>query len=120
MTGFSPRILRGYLAAFGDCLYATVIARQIKHDFPTCHHTWAIATPNRQIIEDNPYVDAIWEVPVSRGEAVTGGCRAFAREAEKRRKEGLFERVFFTQIPPDNFQNFDATGRISVSFHAGV
>ena len=114
MTGSSPRILLGHLAAFGDCLYATVIARQIKHDFPTCHLTWAIATPYRQIIEDNPYVDAIWEVPISMGEAVAGGWRAFTREAEKRRKEGLLERVFFTQIPPDNFQNFDGTVRASI------
>jgi len=114
MTGSSPQILLGHLAAFGDCLYATVIARQIKHDFPDCHLTWAIATPYRQTIEDNPYVDAIWEVPISRGEAVTGGWRAFAREADKRQKEGVFEKVFLTQILPDNFQNFDGTVRASI------
>lgn len=114
MTGPSPRILLGHLAAFGDCLYATVIARQIKHDFPACHLTWAIATPFSQIVEDNPYVDAIWEVPMSRGEAVAGGWRTFTREAEKRRKKGVFDRVFLTQIPPDNYGNFDGTVRASI------
>jgi len=114
MTGTSPRILLGHLVAFGDCLYATVIARQIKHDFPGCHLTWAIATPYREIIENNPYVDAIWEVPISRGEAVTSGWRVFVREAEKRRKAGVFDRVFFTQILPDNVQNFDGTVRASI------
>lgn len=114
MNASSPRILLGHLAAFGDCLYATVIARQIKHDFPNCHLTWAIATAYRQIAEDNPYVDAIWEVPMSRAEAVTGGWRAFKREAEKRRSEGLFDTLFFTQIPPDNLGNFDGTVRASI------
>ena len=114
MSQPTQRILLGHLAAFGDCLYATVLARQIKHDFPGCHLTWAIASPFRELIDGNPYVDEIWEVHVTRLEAMTGGWRGFVRDATERQQKGDFDRVFFTQIPPDNVQNFDGTVRASI------
>jgi hypothetical protein len=114
MTASPPRILLGQLAAFGDCLYATVIARQIKHDYPGCHLTWAIAAPFRQIINGNPHVDAIWEIPMSRAEAVSSGWRSFVADAKARRRRGDFDVLFFTQVPPDNYQNFDGTVRASI------
>lgn len=39
---------------------------------------------------------------------------AFHREALRRRKTGEFDEIFFTQIYPDNFGNFDGTVRSSV------
>jgi hypothetical protein len=116
MTSAPPRILLGHLAAFGDCLYATALTRQIKQDFPGCHLTWAIATPYRPIVEGNPYVDAIWEVPMTRAQAVSEGWRTFRAEALRRKAAGEFDEIFFTQVPPDNLQNFDGTVRASV-FH---
>ena len=59
------RILLGQLGSNGDCLYATILARQIKHDFPDCHLTWAISSLCRPMIEQNPDVEKIWEVPVN-------------------------------------------------------
>lgn len=112
----SPRILLGHLAAFGDCLYATALTRQIKQDFPGCHLTWAIATPYRPIVEGNPYVDTIWEVPMTRAQAVSDGWRSFHAEALRRKANGEFDHAFFTQVPPENLQNFDGTVRASV-FH---
>lgn len=112
----AQRILLGHLAAFGDCLYATAVARQIKQDFPGCHLTWAIASPYRQIAEGNPYVDAIWEIPMKRAQAVSTGWRTFVAEAKQRQARGEFDRLFFTQVPPDNYQNFDGTVRAS-TFH---
>jgi hypothetical protein len=63
---FSPhqqRILLGHLASFGDCLYATTIARQIKNDYPDCHLTWAIGSKYHSVIDENPYVDEKWIFP---------------------------------------------------------
>ncbi len=116
MTASAPRILLGHLAAFGDCLYATVITRQIKQDFPGSHLTWAIAAPFRQIADGNPYVDDIWEIPLSRAEAESTGWRTFVASAQSRKINGDFDLLFLTQIPPDNFQNFDGTVRASI-FH---
>ena len=113
VTSPSSRILLGHLAAFGDCLCATAIARQIKQDYPSCHLTWAIAAPFRQIIEGNPYVDRIWEIPMSRAEAVGQGWRSFVAEAREKQRQGEFDLLFLTQIPPDNFQHFDGTVRAS-------
>lgn len=114
MTTPAPRILLGHLSAFGDCLYATVLARQIKTDFPGCHLTWAIGAPFRELLDGNPFVDEIWEVPVTRREAMTTGWRGFVREATERQARGMYDRIFFTQIPPDNVQNFDGTVRASI------
>ncbi|MEQ1577992.1 MAG: hypothetical protein ABL894_10090, partial [Hyphomicrobium sp.] len=58
------RILLGQLGSNGDCLYATTIARQIKKDFPGCHLTWAISSLCTRVLDNNPDVDEVWEVPV--------------------------------------------------------
>ena len=83
MRSVSPRrrILLGQLAANGDCVYATTVARQIKADDPECHLTWAIGSSYRQVIAHNPHVDAVWEVPYSRKEDAIATWRAFEREA---------------------------------------
>jgi hypothetical protein len=107
-------ILLGQLAARGDCLYATTVARQIKADYPNCRLTWAIGSMCRDIIENNPYVDEIWEVPLSNHAAVTDAWNQFEKEALARKKAGVFDEVFFTQINPNNFQNFDGTVRASI------
>ena len=110
----SERILLGHLATFGDCLYATAIARQIKHDYPYCHLTWAVGSPYRQTIENNPYVDAIWEIPISNRNDIERVWRTFAREAKQKQTTGEFDKIFLTQIAPDNYQNFDGTLRSSI------
>ena len=51
-----------HLVSLGDCLYVTAVARQIKQDYPGCHLTWAISSRCSQVIQNNPYVDEIWEV----------------------------------------------------------
>ena len=60
------RILIVQLAALGDCLYVTALARQIKHDYPGCHLTWAISNRCSQVIQNNPYIDDIWEVFIEK------------------------------------------------------
>ncbi len=108
------RILLGHLGSFGDCLYATAVARQIKHDEPACHLTWAIGSKYRSVIDENPFVDAIWEIPLARRDDADATWRRFAAEARARVRRGEFDRAFFTQLSPDNYQNFDGTIRASI------
>ena len=108
------RILIGQLGSFGDCLYATTVARQIKNDYPDCHLTWAIGSRYKSILNGNPYIDAIWEFPLSADDDMTMGWQQFEKEAVERRNKGDFDEVFFTQIFPNNFRNYDGTVRSSI------
>ena len=61
------KILMVLLNSNGDCLYGTVIAKQIKEvDYPGCHLTWVVNTNCKQSIENNPFVDKIWEVETKK------------------------------------------------------
>ncbi len=107
-----PHILLGMLVANGDCLMATVLAKQIKKDYPGCHLTWAISDKCRPMIEHNPDVDAIWEIPLRDKKA--GENQAwydFVKQAEERRTRGDFDELFFTQVYPSNVHRFDGTTR---------
>lgn len=113
-TGKQKRILLGQLSANGDCLYATAAAKQIKHDYPDCHLTWAINKHCRQTIENNPHVDEVWEIPYTGKKDERKIWNAFEKEAKKRLKEKIFDEIFFTQIFPNNIQNYDSTIRSSL------
>lgn len=108
------RVLLGQLAARGDCLYATAVARQIKADFPDCHLTWAIGSLCRPILDGNPHVDAVWEVPLDDHAGVAAAWQAFYAEARRRVDAGEFDEAFFTQIYPANFRRYDGTVRASI------
>ena len=61
------KILLAQLNSNGDCIYATVIAKQIKEiDYPNCHLTWAISNKCKQSILHNPHVDEIWEIETKK------------------------------------------------------
>ncbi len=108
------RILLGQLSCNGDMLYATAIARQIKQDYPGCHLVWAASSLYRHVLDGNPYVDEIWEIPVATRAEIEPRWPGFAREAHDRKKRGEFDEVFLTQINPDNYRNFDGTVRASI------
>jgi len=100
------------LVSNGDCLMATVLAKQIKKDFPGCHLTWAISNLCRQVIENNPDIDAIWEVQVSsKMAALKEDWFSFRQLALARKRAGEFDEVFFTQIYPSNVYHYDGTTR---------
>jgi ADP-heptose:LPS heptosyltransferase len=110
LTG--KNILLGILVSNGDCLMATVVARQIKHDFPDCHLTWAVSSFCSYIIENNPDIDHIWIVEVpNKKEALNAGWYKFKKEAFRRKSAGDFDEVFLLQIYPDNLSHFDGTTR---------
>ena len=108
------KILLGQLNSLGDCLYATTIARQIKTDFPGCHLTWAIGSMCSSILEENPYVDDVWIVPLLSVEEVPTVWKKFKEQALERKRKGDFDDIYLTQISPDNLHNYDGTIRTSL------
>ena len=115
MENSGKKILLGMLVANGDCLMATVLAKQIKKDYPGCHLTWAISNLCRGVIEGNPDVDAVWEIQLNnKKEAEKEGWYRFETEARQRKESGEFDEIFFTQIYPTNVHQFDGTTRSSI------
>jgi ADP-heptose:LPS heptosyltransferase len=118
MQDTPKKILLGMLVANGDCLMATVLAKQIKKDYPGCHLTWAISNLCRQVIENNPDLDAIWEIQLADKKAgEKEGWFSFQREALQKKETGEFDEIFFTQIYPSNVHNYDGTTRGTI-YHA--
>ena len=51
-------------AAFGDCLFATIVVKQLKFNDPNCEITWGISKRYASILKNNPYVDKIFEFEI--------------------------------------------------------
>lgn len=107
----SKRVLIGQLARFGDCLYATTLAKQIKYDYPDSHITWAIAENYKSILDLNPYIDRVWAIPLEGKDYATVDWDKFEKEALERQTNGEFDEIIFSQIPPRNWIRFDGTVR---------
>tara|TARA_R110000868_G_scaffold128417_6_gene336523 strand:+ start:3867 stop:5078 length:1212 start_codon:yes stop_codon:yes gene_type:complete len=107
-------ILLGQLGAKGDCLYATILARQLRHDYPDAKITWAIFEGNADLLANNPHIDEIWPVPLSDRSQTAAIWQVFEREAMRRVIGKEFDRIVFSQINPNNFQNYDGTIRTSM------
>lgn len=110
-------ILLGQLAANGDCLYATTIARQIKVDYPGCHLTWAIGSLYRSVIEGNPDVDEVWEIPYYTIPGDFDQWRRFELEAIERKKRGDFDEIFLTQISLPTYHFWVGSVRAAIFRH---
>ncbi len=95
---------------FGDCLYATTIARQVKFDFPDSHITWAISPRYKSILDLNPDVDFVWEVQPREGHHRDPAWNIFLKEVMSRQKNKEFDEVIFSQTLPYNL--FNCTGAI--------
>ncbi len=108
------RILLGQLGANGDCLYATILARQLRKDHPNAHIVWAISSQCAGLLANNPYVDEVWTIPILGWEHHEAMWRVFEREALARYVRHDFDRVLLSQIWPNNFRNFDGTVRPSI------
>jgi hypothetical protein len=54
------------------------------------------------------------EVPVSNNQELWEKWGQFEKEARALKAAGEFDEVFLTQIPPNNFKNFDGTVRASI------
>jgi hypothetical protein len=105
------RILLGQLAANGDCAYATTLARQLRHDYPNAHLTWAISSSCARLLDNNPHIDEVWEVPARGWNTQAAMWRVFEQEAFRRYQRREFDQIFLSQVWPGNLQNFDGTVR---------
>ena len=108
------RLLLGQLGANGDCLYATILARQLRHDYPRAHITWAVSSHCAGLLRNNPFVDEIWEIPVADWDQHAMAWRVFEREATRRLIRHEFDHAVLSQIWPNNFHNYDGTVRPSI------
>jgi ADP-heptose:LPS heptosyltransferase len=108
------RILLGQLGANGDCLYATILARQLRADHPEAHIVWAISSQCAPLLTNNPHIDEVWEIPLAAWDQHELMWRVFEREAMSRYVHREFDSVLLSQIWPSNFQNFDGTVRPSI------
>ena len=108
------RILLGQLTANGDCVYATILARQLRQENPDAHITWAVSTQCAGLLKNNPDIDETWEIPVQGWNAHELMWRVFQREAVERCLRREFDEILLSQIWPDNARNYDGTVRPSI------
>jgi len=108
------RILLGQLTANGDCVYATILGRQLRHDNPDAHITWAVSTQCAGLLKNNPDINETWEIPVKGWNAHELIWRVFQREAVDRSLRREFDEILLSQIWPDNGRNYDGTIRPSI------
>jgi len=109
------KILLALLNSNGDCLYGTVVARQIKEvDFPGCHLTWAVNAKCKQTLLHNPHIDEIWEIPTEKILTTTSEWRRFVKQAEQRKSQGDFDSIFYIQIIDNNLINLNGEVRQSI------
>ena len=107
-------ILLVHLNSNGDCLFTTVIAKQIKEiDYPECHLTWAISNRCKQTIILNPHVDQIWEIPTAESLASEKEWIEVVSNAEQRKAAGDFDIIFYIQLIIQNALKFDGGIRSS-------
>jgi hypothetical protein len=103
------------LSAYGDCLFATLVARQIKRDHPDCHLTWVIGDKFASILDGNPHVDAVHKIVLSsRDEAFSSGWEEAKTWVADQVRMGNLEKVWFTQILPDNLRYYDGLIRTTI------
>ena len=109
------RIALVQLAAYGDCLFATLVARQIKRDHPGCHLTWVIGDKFASILDGNPHVDAVHKIVLSsRHEAFSSGWEKAKSWVTDQVRIGNLEEAYFTQILPDNLRYYDGLIRTTI------
>ena len=112
MNDISQKILLVHLYSNGDCLYATAVARQIKHDFPGCNLTWAIASFCKSIIANNPYVDDIMEIEIVKDDV--DNFRKRKKEFYLLKQQGKFDEIFITHLMDTNLAYYDGCIRSAI------
>lgn len=108
-----PKIALLQLYSNGDCLFATVVARQIKTDFPGSHLTWYIAKQCKGMIVNNPDIDEIVEIDLKDKNGIQVWKEMNTLLLEKKRM-GVYDEYFSSQLVADNERNYTGSIRSSV------
>lgn len=108
------RFLLAQFGHFGDCLYATTLAHQIKHDNPDCHLTWAIAPKFQSILIMNPHIDAVLPVPYMYSTIpFDDAWNTFHQEINEHLKY-KFDTIIVSQLAKYNCKFYDGTIRSAI------
>jgi hypothetical protein len=108
------KILLVQVGLYGDCLLATVLARQIKEvDYPNCHLTWAIGSNYKQSIYLNPHVDEIWEITNQECLTDKNQWDQLLFEIKEKQEAGCFDLIIVSQGLGENWLKFDGGLRSS-------
>ena len=108
------RILMIQLFSNGDCLIATTVARQIRHDFPNAHLTWAVATSCQSMLIHNPDVDQIRLVEMDPDENKEKAYERFLKQAKAEQAAGQYDQIIVPQIIGHNYARYDGCIRTSI------
>jgi ADP-heptose:LPS heptosyltransferase len=92
---------------YGDCLYATTVAKQIKFDFPKCKITWAIETKYSSILNNNPHVDEVLILDLPNDDYLYEFYK-------KSLLSNVYDKIIITQILRSNWVFFDGTIRSGI------
>ncbi len=110
------RVLLVQLASLGDCLFVTTIANgKIKEiDFPGGHLTWIIGSKYTAAVENNPYVDAVIEIPISSRNDITTQRNLIKEHIANAGGYNKFDQIFVTDYTELNSKNWFGTTRSSL------
>ncbi len=109
------RILLVQLGSTGDCLLVTPLLRQIKlFDYPNSHITWMICSPYKYIVENNPYLDDIIEIPLLDYKDLQTHRNKIDEYVKGLIYHNKFEKIFITDYYSKNHHNWYCTTRSSL------
>lgn len=101
------QIVMVHLGVYGDALYATTIAQQIKKDNPGCNLTWVIGRRYRDILNLNPHVDNVVAIDEVKNRLDVKGVWKHVHNVMET-TSGDYDELYFTQIYPgypDDFKD---------------
>lgn len=108
------RILMIQLFSNGDCLIATTVARQIRHDFPDARLTWAVSTSCQSMLVLNPDIDDVRLVELDPVENKEKAFERFFKQAKAEQSAGQYDQIIIPQIIGDNYARYDGCIRTSI------
>jgi hypothetical protein len=108
MADGKMRIAILLLNNFGDIIYATPIAKQIKEiDFPECHLIWIVSKQCADILKGNPNIDQLEIVDlISLNEIYLGKWQEIEYYYTQKVESGEYDKLFVLQPYEKNFLRY--------------
>lgn len=101
------------LGNFGDCLYATTLAKQIKKNNNKNYITWAIWDKYKSILENNKYIDNIWIIPNDIN-FMRNNWEKYLKTSNFKDIDSNYDEIIHSHIPPKNWIKFHLTIRHTI------
>ena len=93
---------------YGDILYATPIAKQIKeYDYPGSHLTWIVSQQCSDILKNNGFIDDLDIIASNELNLVYNNRFELIEKAYKQKlDDGVYDKLFILQPKGKNFVNY--------------